>query len=64
MRTWDMRLVIDKLKSYPFSVHFSNLFLSKKTDLCAEIWSNKPNCYAARNSRKRRIFAVKGAEGV
>ena len=30
----------DELKSHPFSVHFSDLFLSKKTDLCAEIWSN------------------------
>ena len=30
----------DELKSHPFLVHFSDLFLSKKTDLCAEIWSN------------------------
>ena len=30
----------DELKSYPFSVHFSDLFLSQKTDLCAEIWNN------------------------
>ena len=30
----------DELKSHPFSVHFSDLFLSKKTDLCAEIWNN------------------------
>ena len=30
----------DELKSHPFLVHFSNLFLSKITDLCAEIWSN------------------------
>ena len=31
---------IDELKSHQFSVHFSDLFLSKKTDLCAEIWNN------------------------
>ena len=30
----------DELKSHPFLVHFSDLFLSKKTDLCAEIWNN------------------------
>ena len=30
----------DELKSHPFSVHFSDLFLSKKTYLCAEIWNN------------------------
>ena len=27
----------DELKSHPFLVHFSDLFLSKITDLCAEI---------------------------
>ena len=53
----------DELKSHPFSVHFSDLFLSKKTDLCAEIRNNSPNCYAAGNSRERGIFAVEGAEG-
>ena len=30
----------DELKSHPFLVHFFDLFLSKITDLCAEIWSN------------------------
>ena len=30
----------DELKSHLFSVHFSDLFLSKKTDLCAKIWNN------------------------
>ena len=34
------RCMVDELKSHPFLVHFSDLFLSKKTDLCAEIWSN------------------------
>ena len=53
----------DELKSHVFSVHFSDLFLSKKTDLCTEIWNNSPNCYATRNSRERGIFAVEGAEG-
>ena len=53
----------DELKSHPFSVHFSGLFLSKKTDLCAEIWNNSPNCYAAGNSRERGIFAVERVEG-
>ena len=42
-----------ELKSHLFSVHFSDLFLSKKTNLCAEIWNNSPNCYAAGNSRGR-----------
>ena len=36
----DLRLAFDELKSHPFSVHFFDLFLSKKTDLCAEIWNN------------------------
>ena len=53
----------DELKSHPFSVHFFYLFLSKKTDLCAKIWNNSPNCYAAGNSRERGIFAIEGAEG-
>ena len=48
-------------------IHFQSIFLIyfylKKTDLCAEIWNNKPNCYAAGNSRKIRIFAEKGAAG-
>ena len=30
----------DELKSHSFLVHFSDLYLSKKTDLCAEIWNN------------------------
>ena len=34
------RFLADELKSHPFLVHFSDMFLSKKTDLCAEIWSN------------------------
>ena len=54
---------IDELKSHSFSVHFFDLFLSKKTDLYAEIWNNSPNYYAAGNSRERGIFAVEGAEG-
>ena len=33
-------VLIDELKSHLFSVHFSDLFLSKKTDLCAKIWNN------------------------
>ena len=53
----------DELKIHPFSVHFFDLFLSKMTDLCVEIWNNSPNCYAARNLREREIFVVEGAEG-
>ena len=53
----------DELKSHPFSVHFSDQFLSKKTDLCAKILNNSPNCYIAGNSRERGTFAVKGTEG-
>ena len=53
----------DELKSHPFLVHFSDIFLSKKNDLCAELWNNQPNCYVVGNSRKKRIFAEKGAEG-
>ena len=30
----------NELKSHPFLVHFSDLFLSKKTDLYAEVWNN------------------------
>ena len=30
----------DELKSHLFLVHFSNLFLFKKTDLYAETWNN------------------------
>ena len=48
-------------------IHFQSIFLIdlylKNTDLCAELWNNSPNCYAAGNSRERGIFAVKGAEG-
>ena len=61
--TSQRRGVSDELKSHPFSVIFSDLFLSKKTDLCAEIWNNSPNCYAAGNLRERGIFAVERAEG-
>ena len=43
-KLWDTSVPIisetDELKSHPFSVHFYDLFLSKKTDLCAEIWNN------------------------
>ena len=59
----ERRWTFDELKSHPFSVHFSDWFLSKKTDLCEEIWNNSPNCYAAGNSRERGIFAVERAEG-
>ena len=31
---------LDEIKSHLISVHFSDLFLSKKTDLYAEIWNN------------------------
>ena len=38
-------------------IHFQSIFLIdfylKKTDLCAEMWNNSPNCYAAGNSRER-----------
>ena len=38
-------------------IHFQSIFLIdfylKKTNLCAEMWNNSPNCYAARNSRER-----------
>ena len=47
-------------------IHFQSIFLIdfylKKTDLCAGMWNNSPNCYAAGNSRERGIFAVEGAE--
>ena len=37
-------------------IHFQSIFLTdfylKKTDLCAEMWNNSPNCYAAGNSRE------------
>ena len=38
-------------------IHFQSIFLIdsylKNTDLCAEIWNNSPNCYAAGNSGER-----------
>ena len=43
----------DELKSHPFSVHFLIDFYLKKTDLCAEMWNNSPNCYESGNSRER-----------
>ena len=55
--------IADELKSHQFSVHLFDLFLYKKTDLCAEIRNNSPNCYAAGNSREGGFFAVEGAEG-
>ena len=37
-------------------IHLQSIFLIgfylKKTDLCAEMWNNSPNCYAAGNSRE------------
>ena len=30
----------DELKSHLFLVHFSDLFLFNKTNLCAETWNN------------------------
>ena len=36
----ELELHTDELKSHPFLAHFSDLFLSKKIDLCAEIWNN------------------------
>ena len=50
----------DELKSHPFLVHFSDLFLSKKTDLCAGIWNTSPNCCAVGNSKERRNCSKKG----
>ena len=54
-KAWSMSfsVITAELKSHPFSIHFFDLFLSKNTDLCAEMWNNSPNCYAARNSRER-----------
>ena len=41
-------------------IHFQSIFLIdfylKKTDLCAEMWNNSPNCYAAGNSRERGYY--------
>ena len=38
-------------------IYFQSIFLIdfylKKTDLCAELWNNSPNCYATGNSRER-----------
>ena len=38
-------------------INFQSIFLIdfylKKTDLCAEMWNNSPNCYAPRNSKER-----------
>ena len=38
-------------------IHFQSIFLIdfylKKTNLCAKMWNNSPNCYAAGNSRER-----------
>ena len=38
-------------------IHFQSIFLIdfylKKTDLCAEMLNNSPNCYAAEISRER-----------
>ena len=42
-------------------IHFHSIFLIdfylKKTDLCAEMWMNSPNCYAARTSRERGYYS-------
>ena len=46
-------------------IHFQFIFLIdfylKKTDLCAEMLNNSPNCYAVGNSREKDI-AIEGAE--
>ena len=50
----------DELKSHLFLVHFSDLFYSKKTDLCAGRWNTSPNCCAAGNSKERRNCSKNG----
>ena len=46
-------------------IHFQSIFLIdfylKKTDLCAEMWNNSPNYYAAGNLRERG-YCRPGAE--
>ena len=41
-------------------IHFQFIFLIdfylKKTDLCAEMWNNSPNCYATGNLKRKRIL--------
>ena len=49
-------VVIDYFTKWVMSlkvIHFQSIFLIdfylKKTDLCAEMWNNSPNCCAAGN---------------
>ena len=49
-------------------IHFQSIFLIdfilKKTDLCAEMWNNSPNYYAAGNSRERRYCSRRSRKGL
>ena len=41
------------MKVIYFQSIFPINFYLIKTDLCAEMWNNSPNCYAAGNARER-----------
>ena len=43
----------DELKSHLFSIHFSDLFLYKKTDLYAGIWNKLHQIYVQQESQKK-----------
>ena len=52
----------DELKSHLFSVHFSDGFLYKKTDLNAGIWNKLHQTVVQQEIQKKAEIAVKGAD--
>ena len=54
-----MYTYIDELKSHLFSVHFSDSFLYKKTDLYAGIWNILHQISMQQEIQKKTEIAVK-----
>ena len=52
----------DELKSHLFSVHFSDGFVYKKTDLYAGIWNKLHQIAVQQGIQKKAEIVVKGAE--
>ena len=55
---------IDELKSHLFSVHFSDRFLYKKTDLYAGIWNKLHQIAVQQEIQKKAEIAVKKEQNV
>ena len=52
-KAFKARCPMMNIKVIPFQSIFLIDFYLKRTDLCAEMYNNSPNCYAAGNSREK-----------